>query len=376
MYKRQELSYADQVIHIKKRLTEYSRKVYHRVKVSEIVEREAIVCQRENPFYVDTVKSFRDRRYEFKGLAKTWKGNLSKIDPSDKHARDEAKKMIVLYDSLQLAHKVILNSFYGYVMRKGSRWYSMEMAGITCLTGATIIQMARALVERVGRPLELDTDGIWCILPKSFPETYFFTLENGKKLYLSYPCSMLNYRVHQKFTNHQYQELKDPLNYIYETHSENTIFFEVDGPYKAMILPSSKEEGKGIKKRYAVFNEDGSLAELKGFELKRRGELQLIKNFQSDIFKVFLEGDTLEGCYSAVASVCNRWLDVLDSHGLMLEDEDLVSLICENRSMSKTLKEYEGQKSTSITTARRLGDFLGEDMVKDKGLQCLSLIHI
>lgn len=282
--------------------------------------------------------------------------------------------MIVLYDSLQLAHKVILNSFYGYVMRKGSRWYSMEMAGITCLTGATIIQMARALVERVGRPLELDTDGIWCILPKSFPETYFFTLENGKKLYLSYPCSMLNYRVHQKFTNHQYQELKDPLNYIYETHSENTIFFEVDGPYKAMILPSSKEEGKGIKKRYAVFNEDGSLAELKGFELKRRGELQLIKNFQSDIFKVFLEGDTLEGCYSAVASVCNRWLDVLDSHGLMLEDEDLVSLICENRSMSKTLKEYEGQKSTSITTARRLGDFLGEDMVKDKGLQCKYII--
>ena len=26
-----------------------------------------------NPFYVDTVRSFRDRRYEFKGLAKVWK---------------------------------------------------------------------------------------------------------------------------------------------------------------------------------------------------------------------------------------------------------------------------------------------------------------
>jgi len=38
--------------------------------------------------------------------------------------------MLVLYDSLQLAHKCILNSFYGYVMRTGSRWYSMEMAGI------------------------------------------------------------------------------------------------------------------------------------------------------------------------------------------------------------------------------------------------------
>ena len=32
---------------------------------------------------------------------------------------------------------------------------------------------------------------------------------------------------------------------------------------KAMVLPASKEEGKLIKKRYAVFNFDGSLAELK-----------------------------------------------------------------------------------------------------------------
>lgn len=369
-----ELSYSEQVTHIKKRLTDYSRKVYHRVKVSEVVERESIVCQRENPFYVDTVRSFRDRRYEFKGLAKTWKGKLSAISSGDKHAKDEAKKMIVLYDSLQLAHKVILNSFYGYVMRKGSRWYSMEMAGITCLTGATIIQMARALVERLGRPLELDTDGIWCIIPKSFPENFSFKLKNGKQLFLSYPCSMLNYRVHQKFTNTQYQEIVDPLKHKYQTHDENSIFFEVDGPYRAMILPTSKEEGKGIKKRYAVFNEDGSLAELKGFELKRRGELQLIKNFQSDLFKVFLEGDNLQGCYSAVADVANRWLDILDSKGSMLEDEDLIELICENRSMSKTLKEYEGQKSTSITTAKRLGEFLGEDMVKDKGLQCKYII--
>lgn len=49
---------------------------------------------------------------------------------------------------------------------------------------------------------------------------------------------------------------------------------------QAMILPASKEEGILIKKRYAVFNDDGTLAELKGFEIKRRGELKLIKVFQ------------------------------------------------------------------------------------------------
>lgn len=54
--------------------------------------------------------------------------------------------MVVVYDSLQLAHKCILNSFYGYVMRRGARWYSMEMAGVVTYTGARIIQAHRSLL--------------------------------------------------------------------------------------------------------------------------------------------------------------------------------------------------------------------------------------
>lgn len=65
--------------------------------------------------------------------------------------------------------------------------------------------------------------------------------------------------------------------------------------------------------RYAVFNDDGSLAELKGFEVKRRGELQLVKIFQSSVFEAFLHGSTLEEVYAAVARVANYWLDVLYS---------------------------------------------------------------
>ena len=33
-------------------------------------------------------------------------------------------------------------------------------------------QRAARLVEAIGKPLELDTDGIWCCLPASFPENY------------------------------------------------------------------------------------------------------------------------------------------------------------------------------------------------------------
>ena len=372
----EDLGIDEQAKMVKKRLQDYSKKIYHKIHEAKTIEREAIICQRENPFYVDTVKNFRDRRYDFKGKQKVWKNKTDCLKSSGAPAAeiDEAKKMIILFDSLQLAHKVILNSFYGYVMRKGSRWYSMEMAGVTCLTGAHIIQMARELVERIGRPLELDTDGIWCMLPATFPENVAFTLKNGKKLPISYPCTMLNHLVHARFTNHQYQTLVDSKTFRYDTHSDNTIFFEVDGPYKAMILPTSKEEDKNLKKRYAVFNHDGTLAELKGFELKRRGELKLIKIFQKQIFKFFLDGTTLTETYDAVARVANTWLDVLDSKGANLADTELVDLICENKSMSKTIAEYGSQKSTAITTATRLAEFLGQQMIKDKGLNCQYII--
>jgi len=47
------------------------------------------------------------------------------------------------------------------------------------------------------RPLELDTDGIWCVLPATFPENYVFKTKNVKKpkVTISYPGAMLNMMV-------------------------------------------------------------------------------------------------------------------------------------------------------------------------------------
>ena len=47
--------------------------------------------------------------------------------------------------------------------------------------------------------------------------------------------------------------------------------------------------------------------------MKRRGELQLVKNFQSSVFEAFLRGGTLQECYQSVAQVADFWLDVLYS---------------------------------------------------------------
>ncbi|KAK0426248.1 hypothetical protein QR680_009605 [Steinernema hermaphroditum] len=368
------LTREEQVKIEKQRVQDYCRRAYGRLHVTRTEYRTTRVCQRENAFYVDTVRAFRDRRYDYKALLKKAKGALSQVASDDIAGIKSAQARVVLYESLQLAHKCILNSFYGYAMRKGSRWFSMEMAGIVCHTGANIITEARKLVEQIGKPLELDTDGIWCLLPNSFPEDLDFLTDKGKKIIVSYPGAMLNSLVREKFTNDQYHTLDETSEEGYKISRENSIFFEVDGPYKAMILPASKEEGKKLKKRYAVFNFDGSLAELKGFELKRRGELSIIKEFQESVFSEFLKGSTLAEVYANVAKVADYWLDVLFSKGVDLRDEDVFGYIAEDRSMSRKLEDYGSQKSTSISTAKRLAEFLGDDMVKDAGLACRFII--
>ena len=115
-----ELSKQDQASILKSRLSDYCKKAYRKVKNTVTEIRTQTICQRENSFYVDTVRAFRDRRYEYKGMTKVAKKQVAEaIAKNDPGEIKVAKSKEVLYDSLQLAHKCILNSFYGYVMRKG-----------------------------------------------------------------------------------------------------------------------------------------------------------------------------------------------------------------------------------------------------------------
>lgn len=131
-------------------------------------------------------------------------------------------------------------------MRKGARWYSMEMAAMVTHIGSCIISDAKAFVDCVGIPLELDTDGIWCLLPQGFPEDFQMKFKDGKKAKMDYPCSILNYLVYEKYCNRQYQTIDERNHLKYTTNLEMSIFFELDGPYRAMIIPAAREEGEKI----------------------------------------------------------------------------------------------------------------------------------
>lgn len=436
--------------------------------------RKDICCQRAASFYVDTVRDFRDRRGLYKiekkkaemakerylaaeleesrgghpsgshssGASASGSSGKSSRGQAERHAaRIQAENDVIMYDSLQLAHKCILNSFYGYVMRRGARWYSLEMAAIVTHTGANVIKQARDICAGVGIPLELDTDGVWTLLPKGFPDNFDLELsvkcpdsassdsanqssfaKSSPRLIrkrFSFPCAMLNAQVEKRWANKQYHRLTSSANKSltansptseaqYEVSSENSVGFEIDGPYKAIFLPASEKEDKQLKKRYAVYDFDNRIAELKGFELKRRGELQLLKAFQADVFPQFVHEDLIvatgstgrrgdgmlsgrgsirnpptlestakasnsrpesaawgsvvlskrEALYRCVSEVAERWVRFLRSRGRSAGADlaTVIALLEESTTLSKSVEDAGSYKSMGITAAKRLAD--------------------
>ena len=78
-----ELPYEEQQEQKKQRLKLYTQKVYRKVMEKPVTAtKKASICMRENPFYIDTVKAFRDRRYVYKGKTKKWKNNLDEAKQS------------------------------------------------------------------------------------------------------------------------------------------------------------------------------------------------------------------------------------------------------------------------------------------------------
>ncbi|CAG8525808.1 6532_t:CDS:10 [Diversispora eburnea] len=367
-----QLSSDEQLSILKNRLDEFCLKEYQSKKEMEVREKQALICQRENPFYLNAVLNFRDLLHKYKAVVKDWKNKLSSdIKKKDHSLIEESKKMIIQYDTLYLAHQNIFNSFYKSIVCKGSRWYSIEMAGVVCDIGSNIIKMARKLIEKIGRPLKIETDRIWCILPSNFPENYTFNLSSGNSITISYPRTILNYLVHLHFTNDQYYNLSTN-----KQRKENNLFFDINGPHRAIILPSPSHENTNtrISEEHVIFNNSDAdeLHESKGFEINSYGGFKFIKNFQKDIFKAFLKGETLEECHFEVRKVANTYLDIIKHKGSSITEKEVIEYFSEERSMSHSSENSE-QKLMIITASKRLAELIG-DQVKANKLICHYIV--
>lgn len=69
----------------------------------------------------------------------------------------------------------------------------------------------------------MDTDGIWLLLPKGFPETETFKFTSNGESSFSYPCMLLNKFIFDKYKNPQYYRLKNEKTLEYQVATEMSI---------------------------------------------------------------------------------------------------------------------------------------------------------
>lgn len=68
-----------------------------------------------------------------------------------------------------------------------------------------------------------------------------FKTTGEKQFAISYPCVILNVMVAKNNTNDQYQDLVDTAAKTYQTSSQMSIMFEVDGPYKVSLTLAKRQ---------------------------------------------------------------------------------------------------------------------------------------
>jgi DNA polymerase, archaea type len=169
---------------------------------------------------------------------------------------DKTKEKYLSLYALQFGLKTVANAFYGYIGFPGSRFYKRECAESVTAYGRNYIHKTIDIAKKHNfESIYGDTDSI------------FLKLENQTETQL-------------KTTINQF------LEYV-NKDLPGVMELEFEELYKTGLFVSKKGTDEGIKKRYALLNDDGSLT-IKGFENVRRDWSNLAKDTQYEILKLVL----------------------------------------------------------------------------------------
>jgi len=147
------------------------------------------------------------------------------------------------YDALQSTFKVLINSFYGYLGFPQGHFCDFSAAERVAADGRELLKfMINWIKKHGGKPVEIDTDGIYFVPPKEKDQTKF-----RKAFADSLP---------------------------------EGIEVEFDGEYRSMYSYKSKN--------YALLSHDGEIV-IKGAALKSRGLEPFQRRFMEEVIRLRLE---------------------------------------------------------------------------------------
>lgn len=256
-------------------------------KMTILLSVNSRVCQKAYNFVARIMDDFFATRVRHKIEAKRLSQIISQRRIQKKEIPAKLQRQQKFHDSTQIGMKVPLNSIYGLLgMKGGVRNASMPCAGITTKLSADLIFWAANQLEQIGLVVELDTDGIWLWVPKSFPLDFSVTLNSPYKESKTYKVSLIDKVLNEKvasFSRNDNYWINDGER-IRHT-SKNLIQFEQDGPYDFQFVMG--------KKKYIVYNFNHKTQtwiekELTGLESKRADFSKLQKYFQERIINAYL----------------------------------------------------------------------------------------
>ena len=188
--------------------------------------------------------------------------------------REKAKKSS--HRSLQLAIKIIMNSFYGVLGSSGCRFYDPKLASSITLRGHELITRSKEFIEEKGYPVIYgDTDSVFVHVNDAMPEE---AMAIGNELAIE-----LNLWW------------KDSLQKEMEIESNLEIEFET--LYTQFFMPTIRGSVKGSKKRYAGLaykNSGEEVLEIKGLEAVRSDWTPLARTFQQEVIQRVFDGSDIE----------------------------------------------------------------------------------
>ena len=236
---------------------------------------------------------------EVRAQAKKASQALNKEDP----------KYRMLY-AKQWAMKIIANSAYGYLGYARARWYSREAAESTTAWGRHYLISTMEKAEKTGlHVIYGDTDGI------------FMKLKPDQKL----------------------EEAKEFVANINKTLPDK-IELELQGYYLRGLFVSTREGGRGTKKKYALIRDDGTI-EIVGFEFVRRDWSNIAKIAQEKVIQAVLREGRQE---QAVQAVKDTIID-LRKNKVSIQDLKIYT------QLTRKLSAYE-QQAPHVRAAQLLQD--------------------
>ena len=320
--------------------------------ITALVAVKSRVCQKAYDFVSAIMNDFFQKRVHHKKEAKRLKKYINSLKKSGKPVPEKILALQKFHDATQLGLKVPLNSIYGLLgMKGGVRNASAPSAGITTAFSAKLIKWTADYLEDFAIITELDTDGIWMFLPVDFP--LFYTLKVSAKTPIVLSQGEIAQHQGTVIKSSEFGLLEQILNYEVDLNRRNENYwvndlqhpprretrsllrFEQDGPYDMMLVMG--------KKKYVVYNRtaDGTWKEeeLTGLETKRQDFSQLIKAFQEELIKGYL--DLWEQTNSLADVYENVVRKSLEFYKKMVSGELDIEYYVKPKSINKPPEEYK-----------------------------------